>query len=74
MTTILAFRVFDQIQILTRGGPRDATTVVMYETMQAVFTRQQVARACAMTVVFFVIVLCVTWIQRRVVRQEREVA
>jgi multiple sugar transport system permease protein len=62
------------VQILTRGGPRDATTVVMYETVQAVFARQQVARACAMTVVFFLIVLAITWVQRRLVRQEREIA
>jgi len=45
----------------------------MYETVQAVFTRQQVARASAMTVVFFLVVLAITWLQRRLVRQEREV-
>jgi len=73
ITTILAFRLFDQVQIMTRGGPDNATTTVMYETVQAVFTRQQVARACAMTVVFFVVVLAVTWLQRRLARQEKEV-
>lgn len=74
ITTILAFRLFDQVQIMTRGGPENATTTVMYETVQAVFTRQQVARASAMTVVFFLLVLAVTWLQRRIARQEREVA
>ena len=74
ITTILAFRLFDQVQIMTRGGPDNATTTVMYETVQAVFTRQQVARASAMTVIFFLVVLGVTWLQRRLVRQEREVA
>jgi multiple sugar transport system permease protein len=73
VTTILAFRLFDQVQIMTRGGPNGATTTVMYEAVQAVFTRQQVARASAMTVVFFVLVLAVTWLQRRFARQEREV-
>ena len=73
ITTILAFRLFDQVQIMTRGGPDSATTTVMYEAVQAVFTRQQVARASAMTVVFFVLVLAVTWVQRRLARQEREV-
>ena len=71
LTTILAFRLFYQVQIMTRGGPEDATTVVMYETVKAVFTRQQVARASAMTVVFFMIVLAVTLVQRRIARQER---
>ena len=72
ITTILAFRLFDQVQIMTRGGPDDATTTVMYEMVQALFTRQQVARACAMTVVFFLLVLLVTWLQRRLGRQSRE--
>jgi len=74
ITTILAFRLFDQVQIMTRGGPNGVTTTVMYEAVQAVFTRQQVARASAMTVVFFLMVLAVTWVQRRLARQEREVA
>lgn len=72
ITTILSFRLFDQVQIMTRGGPDDATTTVMYEMVQALFTRQQVARASAMTVVFFLLVLLVTWLQRRLARQERD--
>lgn len=73
ITTILAFRLFDQVQIMTRGGPDGATTTVVYELVQAVFTRQQVAAASAMTVVFFLMLLGVTLLQRRVVREEREV-
>lgn len=73
VTTILAFRLFDQVQIMTRGGPGDATTTVMFETVQAAFVRQQVARACAMTVVFFLVVLGFTWLQRRLLRQHGEV-
>lgn len=74
ITTILSFRLFDQVQIMTRGGPEDATSVVMFETVQAAFGRQQVARASAMTVVFFLIVLAVTLVQRRLARQQRQVA
>ncbi|MES9971359.1 MAG: sugar ABC transporter permease [Candidatus Thiodiazotropha sp.] len=74
ITTILAFRLFDQVQIMTRGGPDNTTTTVIYETVQAAFARQQVALASAMTVVFFLLVLTVTWLQRRYTHQEREVA
>jgi multiple sugar transport system permease protein len=74
VTTILAFRLFDQVQIMTRGGPENATTTVIYETVQAAFARQQVALASAMTVIFFLLVLAVTWLQRRFTHQEREVA
>jgi multiple sugar transport system permease protein len=73
VTTILAFRVFAQVQIMTQGGPNDATTTVIYEAVRAVFKRQQVAQASAMTVVFFFMVLVVTILQRAAVKQEREI-
>ena len=74
VTTILAFRLFDQVQIMTRGGPHDATTTVMFEAVQAAFARQQVARGAAMTVILFLVVLLISGLQRRVARQERELS
>ncbi len=71
VTTILAFRLFDQVQIMTQGGPNHATTTVMYEAVNSAFGSQQVARAAAMTVVFFIIVLLITLLQRAVARHER---
>jgi len=73
VTTILAFRLFDQVQIMTQGGPLNATTTAMYEAVQAAFGRQQVARGAAITVVLFIIVLLITLLQRRLVKQEREI-
>lgn len=73
VTTILSFRLFDQVQIMTHGGPHYATTTAMYEAVQSAFARQQVARGAAITVVLFVIVLLITVLQRRLLRQEREV-
>jgi multiple sugar transport system permease protein len=70
VTTILAFRLFDQVQIMTRGGPNHGTTTVMYEAVNAAFSSQQVARGAAMTVVFFTIVLALTLTQRHFARQE----
>ena len=74
LTSILSFRVFDQVQLLTQGGPNDATTTVMYEAVSAALSREQVGRASAMTVVFFLIVLAIALTQRMLVREEREVA
>ena len=74
VTTMLAFRLFDQVQIMTQGGPLRATTTVMFEAVQAAFTRQQVAKGAAMTVALFGIVLIITWIQRRITREDREIA
>jgi len=73
VTTILAFRLFDQVQVMTRGGPNGATTTAMYEAVQASFSRQQVARASAMTVVLFVLILVLTVLQQRVARRGRAV-
>lgn len=71
VTTILSFRVFDQVRIMTSGGPRHATTTVLFESVQAAFDRGWAARGAAMSVVFFAIVLGITLIQRRLVRQEQ---
>jgi multiple sugar transport system permease protein len=71
VTTILAFRLFDQVQIMTQGGPQHATTTVMYEAVNAAFSGQQVARGAAMTVVFFCIVLLITLLQRYAVKHEK---
>jgi multiple sugar transport system permease protein len=71
VTTILAFRLFDQVQVMTSGGPGDATTTVMYEAVQASFQRQQVARGSAMAVVLFVLILAITMLQRRVAGRTR---
>lgn len=71
VTTILAFRLFDQVQIMTQGGPRNATTTLMFEAVRAGFGRQQVARGAAITFVLFVVVLMLTWLQRRLVRRWR---
>ncbi|CAK8724968.1 Multiple sugar transport system permease protein [Candidatus Electrothrix aarhusensis] len=71
VTTILSFRLFDQVQIMTKGGPLNATTTVVFEAVRSAFERQQIARGSAMTVVFFIIVLCLTFFQRRLVSEDR---
>jgi multiple sugar transport system permease protein len=71
VTAIFAFRLFDQIRILTGGGPRNRTTTVMYEAVVAGFDRQQIALSAAMSVVFFVIVLAITGLGRAATGGER---
>lgn len=74
VTTILAFRVFDQVQILTGGGPLNATNTVIHEAVTTIFRRLQVGQAFAMITVFFAIVFAITWILRACVREEREIS
>jgi len=58
-TTILAFRVFTQIDVMTRGGPENATRSVVYHAVDQGFRQQQIGYSSAITLVFFVIVLAI---------------
>ena len=71
VTTILAFRVFDQVRIMTQGGPEDHSATVVFAAVQAAFDRAQVSRGMAMSVVFFLLVLVITLVQRKLLRQAR---
>jgi multiple sugar transport system permease protein len=70
VTSILSFRLFDQVKIMTQGGPNDSTTTVMYEAVKASFEQQKMAKGAAMTVIFFLIVLTITILQRVLVKEE----
>ncbi|HPJ89825.1 MAG TPA: sugar ABC transporter permease [Thermotogota bacterium] len=72
-TTILSLRLFDQVKIMTNGGPSDTTYTVILHLYNSGFTKQKVGYASAMTVVFFLIVLVISIIQRVLLREEREV-
>jgi len=69
VTTILSFRLFDQIHIMTQGGPGTSTTTVMYEIWRTSFVQQRIGAASAMTVVFFAVVLAVVLGQGRLSRR-----
>jgi len=69
VTTILSFRLFDQVYMLTKGGPANSTSTVMYQAVATAFDESNVGRAAAMTVVLFVFVLVLTIIQRRTLRE-----
>ena len=71
VTTILAFRVFDQVRIMTQGGPENHSATVVFAAVQAAFDRAQVARGMAMSVVFFLVVLAITLVQRKLFKQTR---
>lgn len=74
VTTILSLQLFDQINILTQGGPGNSTSTIMYQAVTSAFTAGDVGQGAAITVVFFVIVLALTVVQRRMLREERAVA
>ncbi|MDH3678494.1 MAG: sugar ABC transporter permease [Acidimicrobiia bacterium] len=72
VTTILAMRLFDQPTLMPRspGGPLDSTRTVMVHMFEIGFGRQAIGRGSAVAVIFFVIVLVLTVIQRLFLREE----
>jgi multiple sugar transport system permease protein len=69
---ILAFRLFTPIDVLTMGGPRDATTTTIYRVYVEGFRLQRVGYASAITFAFTLIVLAVSMLQRRALREKSE--
>lgn len=66
--TIAAMSLFTQINVMTQGGPRDATTTVVYEAVRSGFQQQEMGYASAIALVFFVIIMIISGIQRRMTR------
>ena len=58
-----SFQVFEQIYVMTQGGPMDRTRVVVYHLWWTGFQRLRMGYASAMAVVVFVIVMSITLIQ-----------
>ncbi|HMT20129.1 MAG TPA: sugar ABC transporter permease [Promineifilum sp.] len=67
--TIAAFQLFDQVLMMTNGGPDDATTTTVFHMYRNGFREQDIGYASAIAVVFFLIIVLVNVIQRRAVRE-----
>jgi multiple sugar transport system permease protein len=72
-TTILSFQLFDQNWVMTRGGPQDSTLTMVIKMVQEGFQGQRIGYASAISVVFFLIVLGISLLQRKVLPEERAV-
>lgn len=72
-TTILAFKLFTQVWVMTQGGPQNTTTTVMIQVVKSGWNELKVGYASAMTVVFFLVVLGVSLLQRVYLTEERAV-
>ena len=68
--TIAAFSLFTQINVMTQGGPAQSTVTVLYFMVRTGFQQQQTGYASAMSLVFFVLVLAVSLVQRHLTRDK----
>jgi len=67
--TIAVLQAFTQIHLLTRGGPVDATRVLVYSIYQDAFQNFQFGFASAQAVILLVLVMALTLIQFRFVER-----
>lgn len=72
-TSILAFKLFKQVWVMTQGGPQEATMTAIVMMYRQGFQRGNIGYSSAIAVIFFVIVLLVSLVQRSVVKEERAV-
>ncbi len=72
-TTILAFKLFDQVKVMTNGGPQNASMTTMVHVVEQGWGQLKVGYAAAISIVFFFIVLMVSLLQRYFLREERQV-
>lgn len=68
--TIAAFGLFSQVNIMTQGGPINSTSTLVFQAVRSGFQQQQTGYASAISLVFFVLVLVVTLIQRYLTRDK----
>ena len=67
--TILALKVFDQVFVLTAGGPAESTTVVVLQIYKQAFENYRFGYASSMAFVLFVIIIMATVAQYRLSRR-----
>ncbi len=67
--TISCLSLFTQISVMTQGGPLDSTTTVVFMAVRAGYEQQQTGVASAISLVFFVLVLTVSGVQRFLTRE-----
>ena len=67
--TIAAFGLFTQIDVMTRGGPLDATQSVIFQMVQRGYEKQDISGGSAISVIFFIMVLIVALTQRYVTKE-----
>ena len=70
ITTIGAFQVFEQMYVITRGGPAFATTTIVYYLYQVGFNMLRMGYATVVAFILFVVVFGLSTLQRRYLGKE----
>ncbi len=70
ISTIWDFKIFDQIYVMTGGGPAHSTEVISVATWREAFTQLDFGMGSALAILLFVVLALVTIIYIRLIREE----
>ena len=65
VTTIAAFGLFTQVDVMTQGGPNNATSTVMFHAIQRGIREQDIGYGSTVTVIYFLIIATIAVVQQR---------
>ena len=68
--TMQAFGLFDQINVMTKGGPLDSTQTLVFQAVDRGYEKQDIGTGSAISVLLFLMVLSISLIQRWLTREK----
>jgi multiple sugar transport system permease protein len=68
--SIQAMGLFTQVNVMTKGGPLDSTSTIVFHLFREGFRKNEIGYSSALAIVFFVIVVLISVIQRRLTREK----
>lgn len=68
--TMQAFALFAQVDVMTRGGPLDSTTTVVFQAIERGYGKQDISGASTISVILFLLVLSISLTQRYLTRNK----
>lgn len=71
MSSIAAMKVFEEVYVMTQGGPLDATKTLVYFIYENAFEEFEMGYASAAGVVLFLFTLCLSLFNLLVLRKEK---
>ena len=72
MSVISSFQVFDQVMLMTQGGPGRSSSVLVHYLYQNAFTYFKLSYACAIAYLLFFIIMALTIFNMRMEKSMRE--
>lgn len=69
--TMQAFALFSQIDVMTNGGPLDATQTIVFQAVERGYGKQDISGGSTISVILFILVLSISLLQRWLTRDNR---